>query len=91
MPIIHKNIYVYGHVQGVFYRATAQKIANQFEVKGIIRNEPDGRVYAEAEGEEAAVSKFIYWCNQGTSGSRVKGIEITDGPVVGYKTFEIVR
>lgn len=91
MSIIHKNIFVYGHVQGVLFRATAQKIANQFEVKGIIRNEPDGRVYAEAEGEEPAVSKFIYWCNQGPANSRVKGVEITDGAWKGYSSFEIIR
>jgi acylphosphatase len=91
MPVIHKNIFVYGHVQGVFFRATAKKIADNLGVKGMIRNEPDGKVYVEAEGEEAAVNSFAYWCNEGPSGARVRGLEINDGLFKGYSSFEIVR
>lgn len=91
MSLVHKSIYVYGHVQGVFFRATAKKIADDLGVKGIIRNEPDGRVYAEAEGEESAVNGFAYWCNEGPSGARVRGLEMTDGEVKGYESFEIIR
>ncbi|HOG74061.1 MAG TPA: acylphosphatase, partial [Methanofastidiosum sp.] len=38
------RIYVSGLVQGVFYRANAQKEAEMLKVKGYIRNLPDGRV-----------------------------------------------
>jgi acylphosphatase len=52
---IHKNLYISGKVQGVFYRKSTKEIADKLGVKGFVQNMPDGSVYAEAEGEEADI------------------------------------
>jgi len=47
-----------GHVQGVGFRYTAKTVAAGFEITGIIRNLPDGRVELIAEGERAELEAF---------------------------------
>jgi acylphosphatase len=42
-----------GRVQGVGFRATARRIALDLPVTGWVRNEPDGSVTLEAQGEPA--------------------------------------
>ena len=40
-----------GHVQGVGFRYTAKTVAAGFEITGVVRNLPDGRVELVAEGD----------------------------------------
>lgn len=61
----HLNIKIYGRVQGVFFRANAKKKAKELGITGFARNEPDGTVYIEAEGEEENLEKFLEWCHRG--------------------------
>ena len=46
-------------VQGVGFRYTTRRIANRFAVTGYVRNLPDGRVRAVAEGRAAEVERFF--------------------------------
>ncbi|MEW6198235.1 MAG: acylphosphatase [Planctomycetota bacterium] len=48
-----------GHVQGVFFRATAQDLSRRREVVGFVRNLRDGTVELEAEGPAAEVEAFL--------------------------------
>lgn len=48
-----------GHVQGVFFRATAEKIARNYDVSGWVRNEPNGSVRMVVEGERGEVDRFV--------------------------------
>ena len=41
-----------GKVQGVFFRDATRDFARFRGINGIVRNEPDGSVYLEAEGDE---------------------------------------
>lgn len=91
MSIIHKNITLRGQVQGVFLRATTQRMGRKLGVNGFVKNKSDGSVYAEAEGKLDAVSSFIDWCHQGSPGAKVKEVEVSDGPVQDYTDFRIVR
>ena len=50
-----KKCLVGGRVQGVFYRATAARRAQELGIHGYARNLADGRVEVLACGEEAAV------------------------------------
>jgi acylphosphatase len=45
-------------VQGVGFRYTAKTVATGFEIAGIIRNLPDGRVELIAEGDRAELDAF---------------------------------
>jgi acylphosphatase len=48
-----------GHVQGVFFRATAEKIARNYDVTGWVRNEPQGSVRMVVEGEPHELDRFV--------------------------------
>ncbi|HTT43621.1 MAG TPA: acylphosphatase [Steroidobacteraceae bacterium] len=67
-----------GRVQGVFYRATAARRAQELHLQGYARNLPDGRVEVLACGEEPAVSAFVSWLWIGSSASQVTSVEVSD-------------
>lgn len=48
-----------GRVQGVGFRVTTREVARGFAVTGWVRNEPDGAVRCEVQGEEAACDRFV--------------------------------
>ena len=48
-----------GRVQGVGFRATCRAIASSRPVTGWVRNEPDGSVLLEAQGDATAVEEFL--------------------------------
>lgn len=85
----HVNILVKGRVQGVFFRASACDVANQLGVKGFVRNEPNGTVYIEAEGEKTSLEKFITWCKSGPPRAVVKNVEVSETSPKQFQTFEI--
>lgn len=87
----HVKLRIRGKVQGVFYRASAKQKADEFGVKGFVKNEKDGSVYLEAEAEESVLYKYIKWCNMGPPGANVDAVEIEEGNTVNFKIFEIIR
>jgi len=48
-----------GRVQGVFFRATTEQVARDYDVTGFVRNEPDGSVRLVAEGEADELDRFV--------------------------------
>lgn len=89
MPLYQLKIK--GRVQGVYYRHFTKKEAEKWGIKGIVRNEADGSVYAEIEGEEEALQAMIDWCNKGPTHAEVNAVEVSPAPEKGYDTFRIVR
>lgn len=79
--MICKKCLVGGRVQGVFYRATAARRAQDLGLSGYARNLADGRVEVLACGADAAVSAFVNWLWIGSSGCRVTSVEVTDAAV----------
>ncbi len=53
------QIRFYGMVQGVGFRLTTRSLARGFEVTGWVRNEMDGSVLLEAQGEGEEVRDFL--------------------------------
>ena len=52
---------VTGRVQNVGFRYYTRKTAHEFGLMGFVRNQTDGSVYIEAEGDEQAIARFITW------------------------------
>ncbi len=52
------TVFFSGRVQGVGFRYTTKKVAAGFDVTGIVRNLPDGRVELIAEGSRAELDAF---------------------------------
>jgi len=83
----HLNIKIYGQVQAVFFRVTAQEIADRLNIKGFVRNEKDGAVYIEAEGTDENLEKFSRWCKDGPENAQVEKIKVTEGPLKNFSEF----
>jgi acylphosphatase len=84
-----KHIIFKGHVQGVGFRYTAQRIASQFPVTGYVRNQPDRTVEAVIQGEEQDIQSCLEKI-QAQFGSYIRDVDIS--PMVfnpGLKGFEI--
>jgi acylphosphatase len=80
---------VTGRVQGVNYRASARREAQLLGLAGWVRNEPDGSVLIDAEGDPAALEAFLDWCRRGPPLSRVDRVEETPALPVGYQEFRV--
>ena len=76
-----KKCLVSGRVQGVFYRATAARRAQELGLHGYARNLADGRVEVMACGEERAVQAFVSWLWIGSSASKVSAVVTSDAAV----------
>jgi len=83
------RVKITGKVQNVGFRYFAVKEAQNEGVRGFVRNEPDGSVYVEVEGEEEAVNRFLMSMNQGPSWGRVDRFTVTEQPVRNFKGFTV--
>ena len=87
----HLNITVKGKVQGVLYRASTKAVADQLGIRGTIKNEPNGDVIMEAEGEKAMLEMFLEWCAEGPQGAEVTNVETNEGELKNYRNFEVLK
>ena len=85
----HVNIKIFGEVQGVFFRDSARLKAREIGITGFVKNEPDGAVYMEAEGDEEALGQFLEWCKYGFESAKVEKVESFPGNVKGFLDFII--
>jgi acylphosphatase len=89
---VRARIYVSGRVQGVYFRRHSMDEALRLGLKGWVRNLPDRRVEAVAEGEEEKVEAFIGWCRGGPPLAIVRGVEVSmERPTEEFETFRILR
>lgn len=89
--MISIQLIISGKVQGVWFRASAEREAKRLGLVGFVRNEPDGNVYAEVEGAPEVVDEFVAWCHRGPDHARVDSVKKTAQPIRGYTSFSIKR
>ena len=90
--MIARRFFVNGMVQGVGFRYFAQRAAAKHQVKGFVRNMPDGRVETFAQGSESQVNGFRDDIATGPRFSKVDEIEeIVEDVDLAYGTFRIER
>lgn len=58
-PEQQRACYFSGRVQGVGFRYTVHNIAMQYDVRGYVRNLPDGRVELVAEGKKQEIDHLL--------------------------------
>lgn len=80
---------IFGNVQGVGYRITAKRKAEELGIAGFVRNDLDGSVYIEAEGEEDVLQRFIDWCEQGSKSAAVKNLVVERCEPKNYAEFKV--
>lgn len=92
MVKIRTHVFISGRVQGVFFRANTKRRAKKLDVRGWVKNLPDGRVEAVLAGEEKKVKKLINWLHQGPPRARVKNLKVEKDPSHNqFSSFEIKR
>ena len=90
--MVARKFIVGGMVQGVGFRFFTQCIAARHQVTGYVRNLPDGRVEAHAEGTAQNIEAFKIDLAAGPVFSRVESIEeINLEQVTRYPAFRIER
>ena len=76
--MIRRRVVVHGRVQGVFFRDSARRLAQQRGVAGWIANRWDGTVEAVFEGDEEAVQGLVRFVHEGPRGAEVDRVETFD-------------
>jgi acylphosphatase len=83
---VARRFVIGGRVQGVGFRYFTQEAAARDGIHGWVRNLPDGRVEASAEGEAEAMERFERAIRSGPRGARVEAVEVEDDLPDGRET-----
>lgn len=91
MGLKQVHLLVRGRVQGVYFRASAQREARRLGLTGWVKNRPVGFVEILAEGEEDGLKDVIGWANRGPSAARVERVDVRWRSFTGeFSDFRIV-
>ncbi len=86
------KITVTGRVQGVWFRASAQAEADRIGIVGVVRNQLDGSVLIEAQGNEQQLQSLMEWCWKGPQFAKVSEVLVDEVDELGeYGGFDIER
>ncbi|NHQ59562.1 acylphosphatase [Chlorobium sp. BLA1] len=69
------HLTVSGLVQGVGFRMFIDRVANELNLHGWVKNRPDGTVEIEAQGAEEKLDELFRRAEKGPSRARVTGIK----------------
>jgi acylphosphatase len=83
------QVFIRGRVQNVGFRYFAFKTARMLNLSGFVKNESDGSVYIEVEGDEANIQTFIKALEKGPSWARVDHIAASDIPRQQHSDFVV--
>ena len=83
------HVTVFGRVQGVGYRAFVFRTAQSYRLFGFVKNQINGTVFIEVEGEQHQISSFLAKCKSGPGWSHVDSLETEEFPVRGFSEFTI--
>lgn len=75
MADIRLRLSIHGVVQGVGFRWFTKRAADRLNLAGWVRNEPDGSVIAEVEGEAGLLESFIHELRTGNRYAHVTRID----------------
>ena len=87
--VIRRRVVVSGRVQGVFFRDSARRRAQQHGVAGSIANRWDGAVEAVFEGEPDAVKRLVEFMREGPRGAEVERADVSEEEPEGLTGFDV--
>jgi len=70
------HLFISGHVQAVWYRASTKQQADNLGLTGWVRNCKSGQVEIIVEGADVSIDKLISWCRTGPSMAQVTDVRI---------------
>ncbi len=76
--MIRRRVVVHGSVQGVFFRDSVRRLAQQRGVSGWVANRWDGTVEAVLEGDPDAVERLVAFCREGPRGAQVDSVDVSE-------------
>ena len=81
---------VQGRVQGVFFRAYVEELAERLNLTGYVCNRPGGAVEVVAEGEKPRLEKLVEYLKIGPPAARVMEVTTTWGEFSGgFSNFRV--
>jgi len=84
------RLVIYGQVQGVLFRDSMRREAQNLSITGWVRNRKNGAVEASVQGDSAALEAIVRWARRGPERAHVERIEIM--PDSGsYTRFEVIE
>jgi len=87
--VIRRRVVVHGRVQGVFFRDSTRRRAQQLGVAGWVSNRWDGAVEAVFEGENDAVERLVRFMHDGPRGADVERVEVFEEEPEGIRGFNV--
>ncbi len=87
--MVRRRVIVHGRVQGVFFRDTVRRRAEQLGVAGSVANRPDGTVAAVFEGPEEDVAVLVEYCGRGPDRAAVERVDVFEEEPEGDEGFRI--
>jgi acylphosphatase len=87
--VVRNRVLISGRVQGVFFRDTCRRVAQEHGVAGWVRNLPDGRVEAVFEGPDDQVRRVVEWARTGPRLAVVDQVAIEAEPPEGLAGFQV--
>lgn len=86
------RVFYEGKVQGVGFRYSVRKIATGYEVNGMVRNLPDGRVELQVSGDGEEVQAFLTEVrDSGVAGHIANELTDTLEVATPFKGFQIIQ
>ncbi|MGH3014128.1 MAG: acylphosphatase [Gaiellaceae bacterium] len=86
---MRRRVVAHGRVQGVFFRDTVRRLAQQQGVAGWVRNTFEGTVEAVFEGEPDAVERLVAFMHRGPAGAVVERAEVVSEDEEGLAGFVV--
>jgi acylphosphatase len=86
---VARRAVVHGRVQGVFFRDTVRRAAEQRGVAGWASNQPDGTVEVWLEGDRDAVESMLRVLHDGPPRAEVERVDVAEVEPAGLGGFEI--
>jgi acylphosphatase len=83
--IVRRSLLIKGKVQGVWYRKSTKDKADELGLTGWVKNNPDGTVSAEVQGDSGMIDEFVHWCGSGPPNALVSSVDVTEMHTVDHE------